>query len=110
MTPRRLRVGLLLLLMAGASAVNANPVSVGSSVAWKFGGLPPKVQAQVAQGQAALTEKRYADALQVLSNAYRQAPRAGLLLLLARVAAGEGRMLDSTDLYRRYLADPTREP
>ena len=110
MTPRRLRVGLLLLLTAGASEVNANPVSVGSSVAWKFGGLPPKVQAQVAQGQAALTEKRYADALQVLSNAYRQAPRAGLLLLLARVAAGEGRTLDSTDLYRRYLADPTREP
>jgi uncharacterized membrane-anchored protein len=76
----------------------------------KASGLPAKVQAQVAQGQAALSQKHFSEARQAFGAAFRQVPRAGLLLALAQVAVGEGRTLDSIDLYRRYLADPTREP
>ena len=104
------RVGLLLSLTVAAPVVSAAPLSTGASIAKKLGGLSPKVQAQVAQGQAALSEKRFGEAQQAFTSAYRQSPRASMLLSLARVAVGEGRALDSIDLYRRYLADPTREP
>jgi len=100
---------LLLLTVAGPVAW----AGVGDAVPFGGGnasGLPAKVQAQVAQGQAALSQKRFSEARQAFGAAFRQVPRAGLLLALARVAVGEGRTLDSIDLYRRYLADPTREP
>ncbi len=110
MTSMLHRVGLLLSLAVVAPVVSAAPLSTGASIAKKLGGLSPKVQAQVAQGQAALSEKRFGEAKQAFTSAYRQSPRASMLLSLARVAVGEGRALDSIDLYRRYLADPTREP
>ena len=104
------RVGLLLLLLGEGADAAAAPTMSTQAVAKRLGGLSPKVQAQVAQGQAALSEKRFGEAQQAFTNAYRQSPRASMLLSLARVAVGEGRALDSIDLYRRYLADPTREP
>ena len=110
MTSLRFRVSVLLLLTAAVPAAWAGTAPSGSVGGGNASGLPAKVQAQVAQGQVALSQKHFSEARQAFGAAFRQVPRAGLLLALARVAVGEGRTLDSIDLYRRYLADPTREP
>ena len=61
------------------------------------------------KGTAALTAGDLPTAARLLSEAYRQFPRAAVLHALARLATAQGRTLDAYDLYRRYLADPSRE-
>ena len=62
------------------------------------------------KGAAALAAHDFAAATKALSSAYRNAPLPEVLLQLARLAQAEGRATDAYDLYRRYLADPTRVP
>lgn len=62
------------------------------------------------RGLAALTAKDWPTASRLLMDAYRLSPRPELLYHLGQVALGEGRLLEAYDLFRRYLADPSREP
>ena len=61
------------------------------------------------KGAAALAADDLPAAARLLSDAYRQFPRAAVLHALARLATAQGRTLEAYDLYRRYLADPSRE-
>lgn len=62
------------------------------------------------RGLAALDAKDFPTATRLLSEAFRQSPRPEILFHLARVAAADGQTLVAYDLFRRYLADPAREP
>jgi len=59
---------------------------------------------------AALDERDLRAASRLLTEAYRQSPRSEVLYYLGCVARLEGRVLEAHDLFRRYLADPAREP
>lgn len=61
------------------------------------------------KGTAALVAGDLQAAGRLLSEAYRQLPRAATLYQLAQLATAQGRTLDAYDLMRRYLADPSRE-
>lgn len=74
------------------------------------GGGRPGAKALGERGLAALEAKDLPTAGRLLMDAYRLSPRPELLYHLGRVAVGEGRLLEAYDLFRRYLADPAREP
>ncbi|HNN95846.1 MAG TPA: PEGA domain-containing protein [Pseudomonadota bacterium] len=90
-----------------ASAV-AQPRKGGNRAASK-GGQPP-AKGSFERGLAALTEKDLPTATRLLTEAFRQSPRPEVLYHLGRVASAEGQALLAYDLFRRYLADPSREP
>lgn len=62
------------------------------------------------RGLAAFEAKDWSTATRLFSEAFRLSPRPELLYHLARVAAAEGQAVVAYDLFRRYLADPAREP
>jgi hypothetical protein len=70
----------------------------------------PIVASALERGKAALEAKDLATAARLLTEAYRSTPRTELLFHLAQLAVAEGRVLEAHDLYRRYLADPARDP
>lgn len=73
-------------------------------------GARPGAKVLIERGLAALEAKDLPTAGRLLMDAYRLSPRPELLYHLGRVAVGEGRLLEAYDLFRRYLADPAREP
>jgi hypothetical protein len=62
----------------------------------------------LAEGIAALSAGNLPTAEARLSEAYRLWPRPEVLYQLGRLALLSGRTLQAQDLFRRYLADPTR--
>jgi hypothetical protein len=69
-----------------------------------------QVQPLLERGAAALEARDFATAGKLLGSAFRSAPLPEVLLQLARLAQAEGLAVQAYDLYRRYLADPTRIP
>ena len=82
----------------------------GDSAGASRAALLRQVQPQLERGAAALAARDFATAGQVLGSAYRSAPLPEVLLQLARLAQAAGLPVEAYDLYRRYLADPTRIP
>lgn len=96
----------MLLALAATPAWARRGDSAGASRA----ALLRQVQPQLDKGAAALAAHDFATAAQVLGTAYRSAPLPEVLLQLARLAQAAGLTVEAYDLYRRYLADPTRIP
>lgn len=76
------------------------------------GGRAPSAPAKssLERGIAALGDGDLAVATRLLTEAFRQSPRPEVLYHLGRVASAQGQTLIAYDLFRRYLADPSREP
>lgn len=88
--------------------VEAQPRKGAARGGGKATPAPPK--SSLERGLAALVENDYATATRLLTESFRQSPRPELLYHLGRVAVAQGQTLVAYDLFRRYLADPSREP
>ncbi len=88
--------------------------SLAEAAKSKAGKAPAVKAAPVAgpleRGRAALEAKDLATAGRLFTEAYRSSPRTEVLYHLGQLALAEGRVIDAHDLYRRYLADPARDP
>lgn len=71
---------------------------------------PAQMKGSLERGLAALVENDYVTASRLFTESFRQSPRPELLYHLGRVAVAQGQTLVAYDLFRRYLADPSREP
>lgn len=69
--------------------------------------LKPRVAALVEEAKAALAARDFDGAQKKAEAAYRKQPSAEVLFVLGQVAKAAGLAVESHDLFRRYLADPS---
>jgi hypothetical protein len=114
-----------LAVFLGSALCLTVPLENGSGLAWARGNVAPSkpvkaarpvTEAQeaaadrlVTEGVLALARRDLPTARRVLSEAYRQAPRAETMYQLGLLAVAEGRTIAAHDRLRRYVADPAAQ-
>lgn len=113
----RLRIALRACSVAGlltgsalAAPLPARPATVGPSLrpqspqpSQPRGPLTDKLSKLISDGQAALSAQDFPKAQSLFEQAFRLKPTPDLLLLLGKVADGQGQSIVAADLYHRYL-------